>query len=74
VSRTFRGSRSSSGPPSSRSSAWIWWDKPGWLTWSSSAARVKEPSSTTVTKYSSCRSDIAMHKISHFQSIHLLDE
>src|ERR1700677_482047 len=74
VSRTFRGSRSSSGPPRARSRAWIWCDRPGWLTCSSSAARVKEPSSTTVTKYSSWRSEINMHIMYHFQFIHLLDK
>src|SRR5882762_7618467 len=63
VRRIFRGRRSSSGPPSWRSSARIWWDRPGWLTCSTSAARVNEPSSTTVTKYSSWRREIVMHKI-----------
>src|SRR5256885_3936295 len=61
VSRTLRGNRSSSGPPSSRSRAWIWCESPGWLTCNTSAARVNEPSSTTVTKYSSWRSEMVMH-------------
>src|SRR5947209_5315997 len=73
VRRTLRGSRSSSGPPTSRSSAWNWCERPGCVTCSVSAARVKDPSSTTATKYSSCRRVTAMRAAYQCKKIYLLD-
>lgn len=59
VRRTARVVRSSSRSPSSSSSRRTCALMPGWATWSRAAARVNEASSTTVTKYSSCRSSIS---------------
>src|SRR5690349_11116900 len=59
VRRTVRRDRSSSGWPSSRSSRWICALTAGWATWTRSAALVKLASSTTATRYSSCRSSIS---------------
>ena len=55
VRRTPRGSRSSSSPPSSRSSARICWESDGWETSSRSAAAVSYPLSAMAMKYSSWR-------------------
>ena len=60
ASGTRRGAaRSSSGWPTLRSSARTWCDSAGWETSSRRAASVNDPSSTTASRYSSCRSDIA---------------
>ena len=58
VSATLPGERSSSGPPSSASSARICCDSVGCETCSREAASVNDPVCATASRYSSCRSVI----------------